>query len=1154
MISRLRPNANDGTTGRAASPLLRLLCLLLSAAMPAAFGAVTFDGVVSPLTVGTSLDLPAGLAFDLQGNVYIADANNNRIVKVASNGAVAPVAGVSLSNPRDVSVDSDGVIYIADTGNSRIMKVDALGISSSLSTPSITLNAPQSVAVNVSGDIFIADTGNSRIVKVTSDGTASLFTLSGLGTPLASPRGVAVDANGNLYIADYGNSRVVRATSAGAASEVAVALGQPLDGPSDVAVTLDGSLYIADTNTVPTTTPGRIVEIDAQGNASVVLAGTPSFQSPTGVAVNAHGAIYVGDTGNDSIMVLQVGPVDAGHARPDISNTTVTLPFTVSAASTLTSVKAFTEGNENVDLTIDGSSTCAAAVTNASCAVVVTFAPADPGSRRGSIVLSFDTSGTPQTLVVPVFGHGDAPIAVVSPGIASVFPTGPAPLPNPYQTAVDAAGNVYVATYTGKKVYRVPAGGGTAVEVPIAGFTTQNLTGVAIDPAGNLFVGDHQNSRILKIDTAGNASLFSLTGLSPVLGFPTALAFDPSGNLYIADFTNGRIVKANPAGKAMVLATAGLTFTGSTVTGVAADASGTVYIADRSRIVRVDAFGKASLLPITSAGPLTSPQGVAADPAGNVYAIDTGHNRIIRYTTSGVTSVMQFSGSQFGPTTFGITADSHGRLLLADWTNNRLLSIDSSRSTFAFGVVAGGSTSAPQTLTVANLGNLDLQFPVPGSGSNPAVTPGFLIRNTSTCPLTSAAASSPGTLAAGANCVLNAAFSPVAAGATTGSLVLTDSAPGALPANYQTQTMTLSGTATQATPALTWQAPASIPYGTVLGAAQLNANSSVAGSFVYTPATGSLLAVGTNTLSAAFTPTDTVGYVSGNVSTTIAIGKAATSLAVTSSTANAGQGRSVTFTASVAAGYGTPSGAVELFNGSTSLGSGSLDANGEATIVVSVLPVGSTTLSAEYSGDASYLASMSSVDQSVSAASFGISASPPTLVLRSTESGQVTVTLTPTSGFTGTVTLGCTGLPEWEDCRFSNTTFMADGSDTPQTSVITIAPRQQVAALGMHAGSNTSAGLAALLLLPGFALGGTAFRSRRGRGKVRTLLALIGILLGFAVLGGCGDSYHGTSQDNGQPVNTGTYTVAVTATATQTLTGYEGPMSQMLNLSISVVP
>ena len=78
--------------------------------------------------------------------------------------------------------------------------------------------------------------------------------------------------------------------------------------------------------------------------------------------------------------------------------------------------------------------------------------------------------------------------------------------------------------------------------------------------------------------------------------------------------------------------------------------------------------------------------------------------------------------------------------------------------------------------------------------------------------------------------------------------------------NYTTATKTVQITVTQAAPVITWANPASIVYGTALSATQLNATASVAGSFAYTPAAGSIPAAGTDTLSVTFTPTDSTDY------------------------------------------------------------------------------------------------------------------------------------------------------------------------------------------------------------------------------------------------------------------------------------------------------
>jgi pilus assembly protein CpaE len=96
----------------------------------------------------------------------------------------------------------------------------------------------------------------------------------------------------------------------------------------------------------------------------------------------------------------------------------------------------------------------------------------------------------------------------------------------------------------------------------------------------------------------------------------------------------------------------------------------------------------------------------------------------------------------------------------------------------------------------------------------------------------------------------------LAAGTHTLSVVFTPADEAA----YTTAEATVSLTVTKAAPVVKWPAPAPVVYGAVLGAAQLNATSSVAGKFVYAPAEGKVLAAGTQTLTVTFTPEDATNY------------------------------------------------------------------------------------------------------------------------------------------------------------------------------------------------------------------------------------------------------------------------------------------------------
>jgi hypothetical protein len=130
---------------------------------------------------------------------------------------------------------------------------------------------------------------------------------------------------------------------------------------------------------------------------------------------------------------------------------------------------------------------------------------------------------------------------------------------------------------------------------------------------------------------------------------------------------------------------------------------------------------------------------------------------------------------------------------------------------------------------------------------------------TATYASTATATTTAGTYSTGTNAVTSTLLDP---GSRLGNYTLTQNL-GAL-------------TITQVTTALTWSTPASIAYGTTLSSTQLNATSGgVAGNFAYSPAFGTVLSAGNQTLSVTFTPTDTTDYNSATAAAKITVSQAA---------------------------------------------------------------------------------------------------------------------------------------------------------------------------------------------------------------------------------------------------------------------------------------
>ncbi len=154
-----------------------------------------------------------------------------------------------------------------------------------------------------------------------------------------------------------------------------------------------------------------------------------------------------------------------------------------------------------------------------------------------------------------------------------------------------------------------------------------------------------------------------------------------------------------------------------------------------------------------------------------------------------------------------------------------------------------GSSSSPVSLSVYDQSTPQINWNNPAPVTYGAALSATQLDATSGAAGTFSYSPAAGTVLGGGTQTLSVTFTPT------------------FPTAYTTATATVIILVTPAFPPLNWTPPSTITYGTALSATQLNASSTVAGSFVYTPAAGTVLDAGTDySLSVTFTPTDTTDY------------------------------------------------------------------------------------------------------------------------------------------------------------------------------------------------------------------------------------------------------------------------------------------------------
>ena len=425
---------------------------VIPAATETIFGQAFTVDTAATLTAAQGIDHSTGIAFDSNGDLFIANADNYVTVIPATTGSIfgqpitTPDAMVGLNvtdgvlnNPGEMAFDSEGNLFVANTGNSTVTVIPAatgtlFGQSMTANTP-VSLNAatgvgyPTGLAVDAAGNLYLTD-GTTWAISVIARASATLYgqsvtvdvptTLSAFSS-LVAPRGLALDGNGDLYESDLGGVSYVAAPSAPQTPTPPTSL----TSPPPTTGTIPSSTFGAPTtlnasSTIPSTVTAT------SGNASETIT-VPAGALPTGTSVSIYPVT------NTAPLVSQV-PAGSSYVLAFAVTWETTTGSTPSATTPITATindPSIVAGDTIYEITPTGVVEVATATTN------------------GTITFTFSSD--------PIFVIGHATVA---------------PQPSPHASRVDGsavAGKTVTLKIVGSHFYGQPKitsnGPGTRVVV-----------------------------------------------------------------------------------------------------------------------------------------------------------------------------------------------------------------------------------------------------------------------------------------------------------------------------------------------------------------------------------------------------------------------------------------------------------------------------------------------------------------------------------------------------------------------------------------------------------------------------------------------------------------------------------------------------------------
>ena len=1125
---------------------------------------------------------PAGLALDGAGNLYIADTYNSLIRKVnAQTSVITSVAGYTtttycynnggysgdgglatkaqLNTPNAVAVDGAGNLYIADTYNSVIRKVTAsTGIISTMagnsvegliaigydnfqcsdtladggSATSAGFCYPQSISLDASGDLFVADTSNGRVRKITA-------VITPPSTETAAP---AFSISAGTYAA----SQTVTITDAtpGAA----------------IYITLDGS-------TPTTSSPGYFGPINVSGTITIkAIAVAPGYlpsnpvtaaytimSPPTAIISTVAGSGVSGANYSSYTPPPAVGgpatSVALGNVQGVVSDGAGNLYFTdtyfgvVWELTSKTGYLSVVAGGGTSGNIGDGGPATSAWLGTPSAIAFDAAGNLYIADSKNNLIRKVTTSTGLITTVAGMYSLNGTTGPLGDGGPATA-----AHLYAPSGLAFDHAGNLYILDTNHHAVRMVSAT--TGIITTVAGNETPGFSGdgglatsaqllypnaLALDSAGSLYIATPSNPRIRKV-AAGTGIITTVAGdgdggysgdggLATAAEInPTGIAFDTSNNLY---FSSLRVVRKIDAGTGIISTVVGNGYYGfrgdggsatvaelSGLAGIGFDPFGNLYIADS---------GNYRIREVTVPGPAATPVfSLAAGAymgARQVSITDSVKGATIYYTTDGSTPTTG-SSVYSGAITVSATETLQAIAVVTGYTESAVASAAYTINPPATPVITWATPAAITYGTALSTTQLNASASVAGSFVYTPSAGMVLTAGSQTLSVTFTPTDNVDFTTAVSNVTLTVSKAAPSVGVTLSSSSISTAQP-------LTVKVTVSGTGGAAT-----------PTGTIalVAGSYSSQQTLVAGVATFNLAAATL-PVGSYTLTATYSADSassanyTAASQNASLAVTLALGTQTATVTATPAQASITNLQSDTVTVSVAGGSGqaTPTGTVTLASGSYSAQQTLASGSTAFTIAAGTLGSGANTLTASYSGDASYAATSGTTSVTVAPAVIGLQASTP---INPGSNSTSTAIISAGSTYSGTLNLTCalTGSPSGAvslpTCGLNPASVTVASGGNANTAFTVYTTAVSTSALTRPAGTNLwklgggGAALAAFLVF------GIPIRRRRWIAMLAILLTVIAA--GAIGCGGGGGS--GSSKTYTSATTAGNYTFTITGT------------------------